>query len=135
MTTESLPHEFAELIARARQTQALAYAPYSQFRVGAAVRARSGEVFVGCNVENATYGATLCAERCAVAGMVAKGFRELSAVAVFTESDPPAMPCGICRQTLMEFGTAETIVIAASPASVRSFSLGVLFPEPFVLEQ
>ncbi len=129
----SVPNELRQLIEQARLARERAYAPYSGYRVGAAVRAKDGEIYAGCNVENATYGATICAERAAVVSMVAAGARELGAVAVFTDGDPLGMPCGICRQTLIEFGLPETPVIVASPRETRSTTLGALLPEPFVL--
>jgi cytidine deaminase len=92
------------LLTAAVEARAHAYAPYSGFRVGAAIRTRSGAVYVGCNVENASYGATLCAERAAVAAMVAAGDTEPVACAVVTAGRELASPCGICRQVLAEFG-------------------------------
>ena len=133
MTHEGLPPELADLVERARRIRERAYAPYSSYLVGAAVRSKDGNVFVGCNVENATYGATLCAERVAVSAMVASGERELSAVAVFTDGAELGMPCGICRQTLVEFGQASTVIIVASPRELKTSTLGALLPEPFVL--
>jgi cytidine deaminase len=90
-------------------------------------------VFVGCNVENATYGATVCAERAAVAAMVAAGERQIVAVAVFTDGNPLGMPCGICRQTLMEFASPEAWVVAGSPHAQRHSSLAALLPHAFAL--
>ena len=88
--------DFEELVAAAREVQQNAYAPYSEFRVGAAVMGTSGRIYVGCNVENATYGATICAERAAVCSMVASGETRLRAAAIYTSSNPAASPCGIC---------------------------------------
>jgi cytidine deaminase len=129
----AVPEELRQLIEHARLARERAYAPYSGYRVGAAVRTNDGRVFRGCNVENATYGATICAERAAVVGMVTAGVRELAAVAVFTDGGPLGMPCGICRQTLVEFGLPETPVVVASPRETRLTTLGALLPEPFVL--
>lgn len=133
VTHEGLPKELADLIEQARAIRERAYAPYSNYRVGAAVRSKGGTVFVGCNVENATYGATLCAERVAVSAMVASGEHTISAVAVYTDGGALGMPCGICRQTLVEFGEANTLIVAASPRELRTATLGALLPEPFVL--
>lgn len=123
--------EDTQLIDAARQVQSRAYAPYSGFKVGAALRGKSGRVYTGCNVENASYGATVCAERAAIAQMVAAGEQELVEVAVFTEADEPAMPCGICRQALMEFAQADVPVIAVGPAAERRSTLYKLLPAPF----
>jgi cytidine deaminase len=128
----ALSPELERLVALAREAQQRAYAPYSRFRVGAALEARSGKVFTGCNVENATYGATICAERSAVVQMVTGGEIELCRVAVYTDAVEPAMPCGICRQVLVEFGS-DVEVACAGPGSVRVLSLRELFPEPFRL--
>lgn len=125
----------AELVELAERARELAYARYSNFKVGAAVRSESGRTFSGCNVENASYGATLCAERSAVAAMVAAGERRIVAVAVFTEAEPPSMPCGICRQVLLEFGSAATQIVAVSRSGRRVATLAELLPQPFLLDR
>ena len=124
--------DLVALVAAARAARTHAYCPYSGFAVGAALRAASGAVYSGCNVENASYGATLCAERVAVACMVGSGDRAITAMAIYTEAEPPAMPCGLCRQVLQEFGRTMTIVVA-SPKTTRQTTLAALLPEPFVL--
>jgi len=129
----ALSPELERLIALAREVQKRAYAPYSRFLVGAALETRSGKLFSGCNVENATYGATICAERGAIMQMVAAGERELVRVAVVTDAPEPAMPCGICRQVLVEFGT-DVEIACAVPSGVRVLTLRELFPEPFRLK-
>ena len=99
------------LIAAARTARENAHAPYSNFRVGAAVRAKSGRVFSGCNVENATYGLTLCAERVAIFKAISEGERGFDAVAVVTDTDTLTPPCGACRQIIWEFcGDAEVVL-------------------------
>jgi cytidine deaminase len=120
-----------ELIARAAEVRQRAYVPYSRYRVGAAVLTGSGKIFVGCNVENASYGLTVCAERNAVFQAVAAGEKEIRAVAVVTSN--AGMPCGACRQVLTEFASAETSVIVANPRGNhrRVFSLGELLAESF----
>jgi cytidine deaminase len=122
------------LLNAARQACERAYAPYSGFAVGAAVEAEDGEVFVGCNVENASFGATLCAERVAIANMVSSGRRRLVALAVYALADEPAMPCGICRQTLAEFGQKVRIMVAGS-GEARETTLEELLPQPFVFRR
>jgi cytidine deaminase len=124
-----------ELVELAERVRGNAYARYSNFQVGAALRTPSGGVYSGCNVENASYGATLCAERSAIAAMVAAGEREIDAVAVFTDADPPSMPCGICRQVLLEFGGEKMLIVAASPRALRLTTLSELLPQPFSLSR
>ena len=124
--------ELEALVAAARVARENAYAPYSNFRVGAAVMGASGRIYVGCYVENATYGATVCAERAAVCSMVAAGETRLTAVAVFTDCNPAASPCGICRQVLVEFAEDAPVVVA-SPESQSVLSLAALLPERFAL--
>ena len=123
-----------DLVEAARLVREHAYAPYSSFRVGAAIRADNGQVFTGCNVENASYGATICAERSAILAMVAAGQQRISAVAVFTDADTLAMPCGLCRQVISEF-QRDAQVIVANPRERRSLQFSALFPEPFVLDR
>ena len=120
----------AELVRRARAVMANAYAPYSHFPVGAAVQAEDGSVHVGTNVENASYGLTICAERMAVGAAIAAGQRRLVRVAVASQVDPPATPCGACRQLLAEFGL-DMEIIAVGPKSERRFALRALLPEAF----
>ncbi|MCC6216536.1 MAG: purine-nucleoside phosphorylase [Polyangiaceae bacterium] len=122
-----------ELLAAARAAREHAHAPYSGFRVGAAIRGASGAVYRGCNVENASFGATICAERGAVMQLVAAGEARLTEVAVFVEGGTPAMPCGVCRQVLWELGAAAVRVISATPSARRETTLGALLPEPFEL--
>lgn len=106
-----------------------AYAPYSGFRVGAAVLAASGGLYRGCNVENASYGGTICAERAALFSAVAGGERSFVAVAVATEAVKPSVPCGLCLQVLAEFG--DWLIIAATPGATVRLPLSELLPHPF----
>lgn len=129
--TETWQHD---LLAAARAVQQHAYAPASRFRVGAAVRAKDGRVFVGCNVENASYGLTICAERAAVCAAVAAGARELDAVAIATDLGDPARPCGACRQVLAEFGPAMAVLLGGRGGAVVRTSLDHLLPEPFTFD-
>jgi cytidine deaminase len=110
-----------------------AHAPYSHYRVGAALVTRRGKTFVGCNVENASYGLCLCAERSAIAQMVAAGERDPIAIVVVTEGPRPGSPCGMCRQTLAEFAEdlAVRLVADGLPAATRSTTLAALLPDAF----
>jgi len=119
------------LLAFAREIQEKAYAPYSGFRVGAAVYA-GGEIFQGVNVENAAYGATLCAERGALAAAVAAGHREVDAIAVVGDSEAPTVPCGCCRQALAEFNPQMRVIMGGRTDEVQVMSLEELLPEAFV---
>lgn len=125
----------AELMEAARCAARNSYSPYSRFRVGAAVRT-SGQVFRGCNIENASLGLTMCAERVAIFSAVAAGFHTLDALAVtcldVAEMSPPEyrMPCGACRQVMMQFGSASMLIHVDG---VGEFRLGDLIPEPFRL--
>jgi cytidine deaminase len=122
------------LVTAARAAQARAYAPYSNFRVGAALESESGDVYVGCNVENASYGLTICAERAAVCAAVAAGARRLRRVVVVSDSDPPAAPCGACRQVLSEFGK-DFRVDAVGPKRSVSWTMAELLPAAFGRDQ
>ena len=122
------------LVEAARAVQQRAYAPYSRFRVGCALEADDGRVFVGCNVENASYGLTICAERAAVCAAVAAGARRLRRAVVVTDADPPAAPCGACRQVLSEFGR-DLRVNAVGPAGAVSWTMAELLPAAFGPEQ
>jgi cytidine deaminase len=118
------------LIAAARVARGRAHAPYSKFDVGAAVLT-SGEIFAGCNVENASYGLTICAERGAVCAAVAAGYKEIVAVAIVTSGGHS--PCGACRQVLAEFGpTMEVLMVDADdPSRARATTLDKLLPDGF----
>lgn len=130
-----LPEQRNALVVAAHAVMANAYAPASNFPVGAAVLAADGRVFVGCNVENASYGLTVCAERNAVGAAVAAGARKLVAVAVATRTDPPARPCGACRQVLAEFGPDMVVLMVGSSGAVESDSLRALLPAPFTFDR
>lgn len=123
-----------ELYRIANDVKENAYAPYSGFRVGAALLTRSGKVYTGVNVENASYGATLCAERGAVAKAVAEGEREFRALAV-AASAGEAMPCGICRQVLMEFEPELRVITGKDEEHLESYSLQELLPGAFSLQK
>jgi cytidine deaminase len=119
---------------RARAAQQRAYAPYSKFRVGAAVQMNGGKIFEGVNVENASYPLSVCAERNAIAAAVMGGALELEAVAVCTDASPPSAPCGGCRQVLREFTddpTKVTITAVNNQGERRSWTLDQLLPDSF----
>ena len=121
-----------ELIEAARAVRAHAHAPYSRYHVGAAVRAASGKIYVGANVENASYGLALCAERSAIAAAVSAGEKKLAAVAVVTATSPPAAPCGMCRQVLAEFGADDLPIALVNDAGERTdTTLGARLPHAF----
>ena len=123
----------ADLEAAARAAQASAYAPYSKFKVGAAVK-MDGEIYEGCNVENASYPLSVCAERNAIATAVAAGARHLEEVVVVTDASPPSSPCGACRQVLREFAAdPATVTVTAinGKGERRSWTLAQLLPDSF----
>jgi len=122
------------LVSAARAAQQQAYAPYSRYRVGAALEADDGRVFAGCNVENASYGLTICAERAAVCTAVASGARGFRRAVVVTDSDPPAAPCGACRQVLAEFGPRLTVT-AVGPTATLTWTMAELLPAAFGRDQ
>jgi len=122
---------FDRLIAAARVARDHAHAPYSNFRVGAAVRAQSGRIFTGCNVENATYGLTLCAERVAIFKAISEGERGFDAVAVVADTEALTPPCGACRQILWEFCGDAEVVLANLNGKIERYRMSALFPKPF----
>jgi cytidine deaminase len=130
MLTES---EIQAMLAAATTVREHAYVPYSGFAVGAALRAEDGTLFVGCNVENASYGLTICAERNAVFHAVAAGARNFDAVAVVTGNG--VSPCGACRQVLAEFGPQMTVILANTSGIRRIFTLDQLLPAAFLPSQ
>lgn len=119
------------LLEAARQVRKSAHAPYSGFHVGAALLVEDGRIFVGCNVENASYGLGVCAERNAVAAAIAAGAGDIRAIAVVTSADPPASPCGACRQVLAEFGDFEVLIADLTALRDRTWVLDLL-PRAFL---
>ncbi len=133
--------EKKQLIERAMEAMKLAYAPYSHYHVGAALLTTDGQIFTGCNIENATYGATNCAERTAIFKAVSQGVKEFKAIAVVggpasKEAEGVfsdyAFPCGVCRQVMKEFCDEDFVVLVAkSIEDVKEFTLGELLPHAF----
>lgn len=124
----------AALVAEARAALPGAHAPYSRFPVGAALRARSGKVYRGVNIENASLGLSICAERAAIFTAVTAGERAFDAIAVVTRAAEPTPPCGACRQVLLEFGEDSLPILlstAAAPLLVERHTLGELVPRAF----
>ena len=120
-----------DLVEKARDISKHAYCPYSNFRVGAAVLTDSGVVFTGCNVENASYGLTICAERNAVFHMVTQAQQRIKALVIYTPTPKPSAPCGACRQVIKEFGPDAIIIsVCDSPDMLRK-KLSELLPDAF----
>lgn len=126
-----------ELLTAAAEAARRAYAPYSRFSVGAAVEAEDGTVFTGCNVENASFGLTVCAERAAILAAVSAGRRSIVQIAVVTGAPAPAMPCGSCLQVLAEFARGDCPVLLAPASGLGApvrLRLADLLPHPFSLK-
>jgi cytidine deaminase len=131
MSTLDQRGELERLREAARTASQSAYCPYSKFRVGAAVLTSTGEIISGCNVENASYGLTICAERNAVFQMVARGLTSIRAVVVYTPTQAPTSPCGACRQVINEFGPDAEIYSFCDGAEIISRGLSGLLPDAF----
>jgi cytidine deaminase len=119
------------LIAAALAAREHAYAPFSHFQVGSAVQAKSGRVFSGCNIENASYGLTLCAERVAIFKALSEGERGFEAVAVVTDGEKLTPPCGACRQVIWEFCGDAQVILANLAGRIEICQMAVLLPKPF----
>ncbi len=119
-----------QYITQSIEAASRAYAPYSKFHVGAVLVAADGRTFSGCNVENISYGLTICAERNAVFAAVAAGCREFVKIVIATDTDEPASPCGACRQVLAEFNPDLEVVLANFRGKIERFRLGELLPRP-----
>jgi len=129
--TEISDPQWARLADAARRASAHAHCPYSRFRVGAAVLTGDGSIAAGCNVENASYGLTVCAERNAVSRAVADGARNIDAVVVYTPTPEPVTPCGACRQVIAEFGSGARIRCICDGPAILEFDLADLLPHAF----
>lgn len=124
----------ARLIEAARGARDNAYVPYSHFPVGAAVMAADGSIFAACNVENASYGLTICAERAAIFKAVSAGRRDLVAIAVVADTSGPPRPCGACRQVMDEFGPGMQVIMASLRGQTETLPLAEMLARPFRLE-
>ena len=124
--------EFAELIQKAKEAKEQAYAPYSGFHVGAALRCKDGTIFTGCNIENSAYGPTNCAERTAIFKAVSEGFREFEAIAIISDSKQPTAPCGVCRQVMAEFFEPDLpVTLVSKDKSTVVMTVKELLPYSF----
>lgn len=121
----------SELVAAARRARRRAHAPFSGFLVGAALEAADGTIFTGCNVENATFGLTMCAERVAMFKALSEGHRAFTRIAVVAATDVPTPPCGACRQILWEFGGDLEVILANPRRETARWRLKDLLPAPF----
>ena len=119
-----------QLVAQAIEVAGRAYAPYSRFRVGAALVGKDGRIFTGCNVENISFGLTICAERNAVFAAVAAGCREFEKIVIAADTPEPASPCGACRQVLAEFSPDMKVVLGTFGGKMVSYQLSELLPRP-----
>jgi cytidine deaminase len=130
--SKSAESSLGELFAAAKAAQANAYAPYSRFHVGAALRSAEGGLFSGCNVENAAYPQGACAEAGAISAMALAGDRRIAEILVIGDGEDLCTPCGGCRQRIREFSDGDTVVHVAGPEGVRaSYTLAELLPESF----
>lgn len=120
-----------ELVQKALDMRAYSYAPYSHFRVGAALESQDGQVFTGCNVENAAYGSTICAERTALVKAVTEGVTHFRRIAIAGDSEDYCWPCGACRQMLREFGTELEVLVANRNGAYQRLRLDELLPHSF----
>ncbi|MDD2233702.1 MAG: cytidine deaminase [Desulfitobacteriaceae bacterium] len=120
-----------ELISQARQIAAYAYTPYSHYPVGAAAYFTSGKIYPGCNVENASYGLTICAERNAIFQAIAQGERQLVSLAIYVPQEVFASPCGACRQVMREFAADCSVILINQQGLTRNLKLAQLLPDSF----
>lgn len=123
-----------DLILQAKDAMCFAYAPYSHFKVGAAILTKDGKIFKGCNIENASYGATNCAERTAVFKAVSEGYRKFEKIAIVASSGDYASPCGICRQVLMEFMPKGKVILYSEKEGMVTYTVRELLPRSFGAE-
>ncbi len=127
----TVKEEFKKLIKEAEKARNRAYTPYSKFKVGAAVLCDDGKIFTGCNIENASFGMSICAERVAIFKAVSEGSTKFEAIAVIGDTDKPCSPCGACRQVISEFGEDIPLIMANLKGDVKIKKIGDLLPEAF----
>lgn len=125
---------YKQLIQKAQNVKDNAHAPYSNFKVGACVLTNSGNMYVGVNVENSSFGATICAERNAINTAISNGEKEFLAIAIISSSNDYTYPCGICRQCLVEFSKDMEVIIAKDTKNYKTFKLSELLPHSFTQE-
>lgn len=126
--------DYNVLLEKAKEVSKNAYAPYSNFPVGACVLAGSGKTYIGCNVENASYGLSICAERSAVTNAISNGEKSILAVAIYAPKMEKCLPCGTCRQVIFEFQKEKEIeIIAETAAGIKIYKINELLPEGFKL--
>ncbi len=123
--------KFDTLLQKALEARKNSYAPFSNFRVGAAILGKSGKTYTGCNVENSSYGLTICAERVALFKGISEGEKVFTAIAIVADSEEPIPPCGACLQVLSEFQTDLIVIMATLKGTRKIKKLSELFPEPF----
>ena len=127
----TVKEKFKKLIKEAEKARKRAYTPYSKFKVGAAVLCDDGKIFTGCNIENASFGLALCAERVAIFKAVSEGSTKFEAIAVIGDTDKPCSPCGACRQVISEFDENIPLIMANLKGDVKIKKIGDLLPEAF----
>lgn len=123
--------KYKKLIEEAEKARKKAYTPYSKFKVGAAILTSEGRIFSGCNIENASFGLTICAERVAVFKAISEGFKKFEAIAIIADTLRPCYSCGACRQVLLEFGEDITLVMANLKGDIKINKIKELLPEAF----
>lgn len=131
---QELTAEYEKLLEEATQARENAYAPYSKFKVGAAVLTEDGKVFTGCNIENASYGLVICAERCAIFNAVSEGYTKFKALAVILDDNEPGRPCGACRQVIREFGKDIVVIMSNLNGDIDIETISGLLPKAFALD-
>lgn len=123
--------EYKKLISEAEKARKMAYTPYSKFKVGAAILSADGKIFTGCNIENASFGMSICAERVAIFKAISEGSTKFEAIAVVGDTDKPCSPCGACRQVISEFGEDIPLIMANLKGDIKIKKIGELLPEAF----